>query len=170
MKIIHVLNHFLPQQTAGTEVYTWALSKELIKNGVEVKVLIPNYGTDIHESYIYDGIQVHQFSEPSLVDRELIMGFREADGLKNFDSFLEQEKPNIVHFHELAGSNGIGLPHVRAAKKMGSKVIMTFHLAGYTCATGTLMYKGRTPCNGKINTLKCPILLNEYVTSLANSS
>ena len=155
MKILQVLNHFLPQQTAGTEVYTWALSKELIKNGIEVKVLIPNYGKDTDVSYIYDGISVHQFSEPSVVDRELIMGFRDTDGLKNFEAHLEKEKPDIVHFHELAGSNGIGLPHVRVAKKMGAKVIMTFHLAGNTCATGTLMHKGKTPCDGKIKTAKC---------------
>jgi glycosyltransferase involved in cell wall biosynthesis len=155
MKILQVLNHFLPQQIAGTEVYTWALSKELIKNGAEVKVLIPNYGKNQDESFVYDGIPVHQFAEPSEVDRALIMGFREADGLKNFEVYLEQEKPDIVHFHELAGSNGIGLPHVRVTKKMGAKVIMTFHLAGNTCATGTLMHKGKTPCDGKINTAKC---------------
>ena len=155
MKIIQVLNHFLPQQTAGTEVYTWALSKELMKNGAEVKVLIPNYGKNQDESYVYDGITVHEFAEPSLVDRAIIMGFREADGLQNFKAYLEQEKPDIVHFHELAGSNGIGLPHVRAAKKQGAKIIMTFHLAKYTCQTGTLMYKGKLSCDGKISNFKC---------------
>jgi glycosyltransferase involved in cell wall biosynthesis len=155
MKILQVLNHFLPQQTAGTEVYAWALSKELIKNRINVKVVIPNYGKDYDESYAYDGITVHQFAETSVVDRALVMGFREPEGIKNFVTFLKQEQPDIVHFHELAGSNGIGLTHVRAAKKTGAKIIMTFHLAGYTCATGTLMFKESILCNGKISKFKC---------------
>jgi glycosyltransferase involved in cell wall biosynthesis len=155
MKIIQVLNHFLPQQTAGTEVYTWALSKALKANNVEVKVIIPNYEKSNDEEYAYDGLTVHKYAEPSNVDRSLIMGFREPDGLATFGAYLEKEKPDIVHFHELAGSNGIGISHLRAAKKKGAKVIMTFHLASYTCATGTLMYKGKTPCGGKINAIKC---------------
>lgn len=155
MKVFQVLNHFLPQQTAGTEVYTWALSKELQKNGIEVKILIPNYGKSTDNEYEYDELKVIQFAEPSLVNRSLIMGFSKPDGLRAFKSFLDLEKPSIIHFHELAGSNGIGINHVREAKKRGVKVIMTFHLASYTCATGTLLYKGKTPCNGKINTLKC---------------
>jgi glycosyltransferase involved in cell wall biosynthesis len=157
MKILQVLNHFLPQQTAGTEVYTWALSKALKGKNVEVKVVIPNYGKSNDEEYAYDGLTVHKYAEPSNVDRSLIMGFREPDGLATFSAYLEKEKPEIVHFHELAGSNGIGISHLRAAKKSGAKVIMTFHLASYTCATGTLMYKGKTPCDGKINTFKCSV-------------
>lgn len=155
MKVFQVLNHFLPQQTAGTEVYTWALSKELQKNGIEVKILIPNYGKSTDNEYEYDELKVIQFAEPSLVNRSLIMGFSIPDGLISFIKYLELEKPDIVHFHELAGSNGIGINHIKAAKKYGAKVIMTFHLAGYTCLTGTLIYKERTPCNGKINALKC---------------
>jgi glycosyltransferase involved in cell wall biosynthesis len=155
LKIIQVLNHFLPYQTAGTEVYTWALSKELRSKGIEVSVLIPNYGEYIDNEYEYDGLLVHQFAEPTVVDRNLIMGFRKPEGLNAFRSYLELVKPDIVHFHELAGSNGIGINHVRIAKKCGVKVIMTFHLASNTCATGTLIYKGKTPCDGKISIFKC---------------
>ena len=91
MKIIHVLNHFLPHQTAGTEVYVWALSKALKDEGHEVKVLIPNYGSFTSEDYRYDGISVHRYAEPSEVDRKLIMGFREPDGLSFFNVYLNKE-------------------------------------------------------------------------------
>jgi glycosyltransferase involved in cell wall biosynthesis len=155
MKIIHVLNHFLPQQTAGTEVYTWSLSKELQALGHEVKVCIPNYGCLEDSSYVYDNVVVHQFAEPSTVDRRLIMGHRIADGVKHFKKWILAEKPTLIHFHELAGSNGISLAHVKMAKASGAKVIMTFHLASYTCKTGTLLYKDKDLCNGKINAWKC---------------
>lgn len=165
MKIIFVVNHFLPQQTAGTEVYTWALSKQLQLQGVEVKIVIPNYGKNESSNYEYDEIFVHQYAEPSVVNRSLIMGFRESDGLIHFEKYIRDERPNIVHFHELAGSNGITLKHVHAAKQSGAKVIMTFHLAGYSCKTGTLVQLGRTTCNGVIDLQKCS---NCYLQSTGN--
>lgn len=155
MKVLQVLNHFLPQQTAGTEVYTWALSKQLQQRGVAVQVLIPHYKQTSAADYEYDGLAVHQYAEPSVVDRSLIMGFRAPDGLKHFIAYLQETQPDIVHFHELAGSNGITLQHVQAAKASGAKVIITFHLAGYSCKTGTLVYKGKSLCDGVINLQKC---------------
>jgi glycosyltransferase involved in cell wall biosynthesis len=155
MKVLQVLNHFLPYQTAGTEVYTCALSTQLQKQGVTVQVLIPHYGKKTDADYIYDGLAVHQYAEPSILDRSLIMGFRVADGLKNFVAYLNKEQPDIIHFHELAGSNGITLKHVQAAKASGTKVIMTFHLSGYSCKTGTLVSRGELLCSGKFDLRNC---------------
>ena len=155
MKILQVLNHFLPGQTAGTEVYTWALSKQLQLQGVKIKIVIPNYGAKKSSNYIYDKLFVHKYAEASVVDRSLIMGFHAPDGLIYFENYIKEEQPDIIHFHELAGSNGITLQHLQAAKATGAKVVMTFHLAGYTCKTGTLFYKGKSLCNGKIDLVKC---------------
>ncbi len=165
MKIIFVLNHFLPQQSAGTEVYTWALSKQLQDHGIDVKVLIPYYGKRESNDYVYDGIIVHQYAEPSVVDRSLIMGFREPDGLIHFEKYIRDERPDIIHFHELAGSSGITLKHLHVAKKSSAKVIMTFHLAGYSCKTGTLVQLGKTICDGVIDLQKCS---NCYLQSTGN--
>jgi glycosyltransferase involved in cell wall biosynthesis len=155
MKVLQVLNHFLPQQTAGTEVYTWALSKQLQQRGVNVQVLIPHYGQTTAKDYVFDGLDVFQYAEPSIVDRLLILGFRIPDGLKNFVAFLKNEQPDLIHFHELAGSNGIALQHVHAAKASGAKVVMTFHLAGYSCKTGTLVWTNQKLCDGKIDERIC---------------
>lgn len=155
MKIVHVLNHFLPHQTAGTEVYTWALVKALYTIGIKGCVVIPNYGKKDNATYLYDGIEVYQYAETSVVDRSLIMGKRHPDGLPYFEQLLQQLQPDIVHFHELAGSNGITVTHVTVAKALRIKVVMTFHLAGYTCKTGNLMYMGDTLCGGTIQINNC---------------
>ncbi len=155
MKVVQVLNHFLPHQTAGTEVYSWALSKQLQQRGITVQVLIPHYNQTTAAYYVYDELEVHQYAEPSVVDRSLIMGFRVSDGLKHFIAFLTETKPDLIHFHELSGSNGITLKHVHAAKAYGAKVIMTFHLAQYSCKTGTLVFKGEASCDGEVNLHKC---------------
>jgi glycosyltransferase involved in cell wall biosynthesis len=159
----------MPEQIAGTEVYVWALTKALRKEGHEVKVLIPNYNSATSNEYSYDDILVYQYAEPSVVDRQLIMGFREPDGLAFFTSYLSVENPDIIHFHELAGSNGIGLEHVKKAKNYGAKVIMTMHLARYSCLTGSLMYKSRVPCDGRISIFKCSTC-QIYSKGLTNTS
>ncbi len=155
MKVFHILNHFLPNQVAGTEIYTWALCKQLQQSGVDIKVVIPNYGSYKEETYIYDDIDVYQYPEPSFVDRSLIMGFREAEGLINFEKYILDQRPDIIHFHELAGSNGITLKHLYVANNIGAKVLMTFHLAGYSCKTSTLVDYEKKICNGRIDLTKC---------------
>ncbi len=155
MKVFHVLNHFLPHQIAGTEIYVYALTRNLLSFGINAAVVIPNYRKYINEKYEIDGITVHQFSEPSLVERSLIMGKRKPEGLSSFITLLHQQRPDVVHFHELAGSNGITFHHVQAAKDVGAKVVMTLHLAGYSCMTGTLVYNGEKLCKGEINKMSC---------------
>jgi glycosyltransferase involved in cell wall biosynthesis len=155
MKVSLILNNFFPSTVAGTEVYVWSLAKKLIKKVEQVKIVIPNYSKIFTSVYIYDELMVTQFAEPSLVDRSLIMAFRKPEGLKSFIAYLNTEKPDIVHFHEIAGSNGITIHHIEEAKKSGAKVLFTFHLVGLSCMTGTLYQNGESLCNGKIELKKC---------------
>lgn len=129
--------------------------QELLVKNIEALVLIPNYGKTINETYQYENIKVIQFAEPSIVDKALIMGKTIPEGLKYFKQIIEGEKPSVVHFHIVGGSNGITLRHVQSVKQMGIKVVMTFHLAGYTCKTGNLMYKNEELCNGVIDAMRC---------------
>lgn len=155
MRILQVLNHFLPEQVAGTEVYTWALSKRLQQVGFEIEIAIPNYHIDVDEEYEYDGLHITKFAEPSKLDRALIMGKRKPEGVRYFEALLKRLRPSVVHFHELAGSNGITVHHVEAAKRMGCKVVMTFHLSGYSCRTGNMMYLQKEVCSGIIDVKRC---------------
>jgi glycosyltransferase involved in cell wall biosynthesis len=156
-KVIYVLNHFLPYQTAGTEVYTWALSRSLQKYGWDVVVVVPNLGSNDWNKYHYDGIRVIAYPENSGETREIIQGKQLPDGLRHFESILNDERADIVHFHEFAHGSGVGIHHVQAAKKQGVKVLMTFHLANYTCKTGTLVYKGQSLCDGLIRGYQCAV-------------
>ncbi|MCW3090877.1 MAG: glycosyltransferase [Ferruginibacter sp.] len=155
MKIIHCLNIFWPDQIAGTELYAWALIKALKTLGIESVVVIPNYGKTVTETFEINKLKVIRYAEPSTVDRSLIMGKRVAEGVAAFVEVLLTEQASVVHFHELKGSNGLSLHHVKAAKQNGFKTMMTFHLAGYSCKTGTLMYKERELCDGVIDTARC---------------
>ena len=155
MKITFILNHFLPQKTAGTEVYVWALSKQLKLKGHEITVLIPNFKSVTDQQYIYDGIFVTKYAEPSKVDRALILGERLPDGLSHFINSIKVINPDIVHFHEIGGSNGVGLSHLKAVHALNIPIVTTFHIAGNSCITSNLMYKDIELCNGVINIDKC---------------
>lgn len=155
MKIILCLNHFLPFHVAGTEIYVWALSKQLQSMGCDIVVLIPNYNSEMSACTEYEGIKVFGYAEPSIIDRELITGQRVADGLTHFITYINAEKPDIVHFHEIAGSNGITVAHLEAAKATRAKVIFTIHLANATCRAGTLMLETKKLCDGLILEGRC---------------
>src|SRR4051794_3128786 len=114
MQIVFCLNHFMPQQVAGTEVYTWALAKSLKQKGHEVNIVIPKYGTKVNDEYVYDGLSIKQYAEPSKVDRTLIRGERPPDGIEAFEELIKEINPDVVHIQELAGSSGIGMYHLRS--------------------------------------------------------
>ena len=125
MKVLQVLNQFLPKHIAGTEIYVWALSKHLKQLNIDCSVVIPNYLSTTDNVYHFDTLQVLSYAEPSIVTKHLQMGFTKPLGLVNFKRLIESEKPDIIHFHELAGSSGIGLHHIDIAKKFGAKKIKT---------------------------------------------
>lgn len=157
MKIVFTLNHFLPDQIGGTEIYTFALAKQLRQNGFDVQILIPNYTKSHDETYIYKDILVYKYAEPSISNRKRITGNVAPLGISAFKSYLERVKPDIIHFQEIAGGTGITTYHLQIAKSVGIKTITTFHVAAYTCMTSTMMYKNRIPCDGKINLKKCSL-------------
>lgn len=155
MNIVLCLNHFMPYQIAGTEVYTWALAKSLQKKGYTVTIVVPNYKSNVFDEYNYDGLLVRRYPEPDYADRLVIMGKKAPYGMGAFEELIRQLNPDIIHLQELAGSSGIGIYHLRLLKKMKVKVVFTMHLARYSCFCGTLMYKDKEPCSGLIDIKRC---------------
>lgn len=155
MKLALVLNHFLPGTVGGTEIYVRNLAKGLIEKGVEVIVVVPNYDKPEINEYDHQGIRVVCFPEMTEVDRNLLFGKRQPDSIKSFIGILVSYDIDIAHFHELSGSRGSTFFHLMSAKENGFKTVMTFHIAGYTCKTGTMKYMGKIPCDGIFQLNKC---------------
>ncbi|MEO9145219.1 MAG: glycosyltransferase [Ginsengibacter sp.] len=155
MKIIFCLHHFLPDFVGGTEIYVSNLAKQLQQNNIEAVVLIPNLGIDKTEEYIHEGIRVIRYAENSIEDRAMILGKKKPDGLQEFSAIIKNENPGLVHFHELAPGRGINLFHVEEVHILKIPLVITFHVPFYTCLRGSLLYKGHTKCDGKINIKKC---------------
>ena len=158
MKIFHCLRSFFPDNSAGTEIYVAALCKALQNDGIEVAVVKPSFDTSTEE-YIYNGIRVLPYLETSKATAELQVGVRAPGGLVNFIKLLQLEKPDAVHFHEVAGSNGITIYHVLAANELDLPIFTTFHLSGNICMRNTFLYKNKVACNGIIDEYKCAVCM-----------
>ena len=155
MKIILCLHHFLPEFVGGTEIYVANLAKQIVQQGKEAVVIIPNLGIDTTEEYFHEGIRVIRYAENSIEDRSMILGKKKPDGLKVFSQIVEKEKPGLVHFHELAPGRGINIFHVEKVKELEIPLVITFHVPFYTCLRGTLLYKGQEKCDGEIIIERC---------------
>lgn len=158
MKIFHCLRSFFPDNSAGTEIYVAGLCKALQNEGVEVAVVKPSFDTPTDE-YRYNGIRVLPYLETSKATAELQAGVKAPDGIINFRKLLIHEKPDAIHFHEVAGSNGMTIYHVMAARELGIKIFTTFHLTGNICMRNTFLYKNKKACNGIINEYKCAVCM-----------
>jgi glycosyltransferase involved in cell wall biosynthesis len=142
LKIIHCLDHFLPEQIGGTEIYILSLAKSLLKWNIESAVVIPNYGKNENEAYYVENIKVIKYGETSIANRAIILGKEIPKGIINFETVLMSEKPDIVHFHSIGSSIGITIHHLIKSKALGFHTLITMHRASYTSQTENVSSDG----------------------------
>jgi glycosyltransferase involved in cell wall biosynthesis len=155
MKVILCLHHFLPDYVAGTEIYTFNLAHNLQALGVNVIVLIPNFGHRTTEEYFFENIRVIKYADSGIKDRNMVLGKTKSEGVEEFKKILIAENPDFVHFQELSPGSGMNIFYVEAAYDLKKRILITSHLSYYTCYTGNLVFKDVELCDGKINIIKC---------------
>ncbi len=145
----------MPEQVAGTEFYVYHLAKSHLNQGDWPIILKPNYSIKEERQFDFEGIQVIEYPESNVLSKELITGFVYPSGVSSFKKILERVRPDVIHFHEISGSNGITIGHIEAAKSLQIPIFLTMHLATYSCKTGNLFYKQKTRCDGQIIIERC---------------
>ena len=148
MKILQVVHGFPPENSAGTEVYTYGLSKALSRD---------------HEVFVF--YRVSDFTK-----REYEVSYREEEGLKlfsinntfrDYDSFestykddrlavefgkiLDRIKPDIVHVQHLLY---LSVKMIGEAKNRGLPVVFTLNDYWLLCPQGQLLKGNRVVCDG----------------------
>ncbi len=74
-----------------------------------------------------------------------------------FADWLACQSPDVVHLHSL--TRGVSIYHARCVKSIGAGLVHTIHVPGVTCARGTMMQWGKTPCDGLMQPQKCAACL-----------
>lgn len=155
MRVFHVLTHFMPGQVAGTEMYVYALQSQLQLLGLDGGVIIPGFSDKGSTAYTYQNTRVYSYAQPAAFSDEEIKGYAAPVGITAFRQLLEELKPDVLHFHELSGANGITVFHFEVAKSLGIPMLFTMHLVGYVCVTGTLLQNTERHCSGDIDRFTC---------------
>lgn len=149
MKILFVIHQFLPRHLAGSEVYTYALAKEMQRRGHAVAVFCteidparPQYDVARRE---YDGIPcvevVHNRSFPTFEHM-----YRDEDMEALFSQVLDERVPDIVHVQHLQ-LHSIG--YLAIAKNRGLPIVYTLHEYMLMCLReGQLLLPDARLCTG----------------------
>ena len=149
MKILQVVHSFLPDNFAGTEVYTYRLSKALQNMGHEVSVFFrrnePGKGEYSLTPGMYDGIPT--FALNHTLNRS--SSFQDTYLNKNIDiafgSLLDSLKPDIVHIqHLLFLSLGI----IEQSRKRDIPVVFTINDYWLFCPKGQFLTDQLQVCEG----------------------
>jgi glycosyltransferase involved in cell wall biosynthesis len=141
-----------PYHTGGTEVYLEGLVGSLRAHGVESAVLVPRH-TGAPDAYELAGTLVETYPvNAAPAPNEM----REGRPHLEFDAFqarLQAHRGSIYHQH--SWSRGCGPHHLRAARELGLKTVLTVHVPGNICLRGTMLRYGTRPCDGRVEERLC---------------
>jgi glycosyltransferase involved in cell wall biosynthesis len=152
---IHVVQAtawYPPHSIGGTESYVEDLVEALAARDVASTVLVPAE-PGAADRYVHAGRAVETYPVDAIVDRD------EASGLKpprQFAVFRERLRahPNAI-YHQQSWSRGCGPLHLRTARELGLRTVLTIHVPGVICLRGTMLRFGQTVCDGRVEERAC---------------
>lgn len=155
MKILLTTHQFFPQFSAGTEVLTYSVAKELLNRGHNVHVFTgyPNeadlHDDDRFDEYDYENIHVYRFHHayvPMAGQISMIeVGYDNHLAVKYFKQILDRFNPELVHIFHL---NRLGTGLIDCAIRAKIPTFMTPTDFWTFCPTGQLVLGNGKLCSG----------------------
>jgi glycosyltransferase involved in cell wall biosynthesis len=142
MKLIQASAWYPPDSSGGVEVYVDGLAQTLKTSGFECTVSAPHSSKDDtpqaspSRTYQHNGIDVYRYST-----------------FQAFADWLTANRGEIYHQHTIR--DRCGMSHLRFARELGMKTVMTVHMPEVVCLRGTMMQGGQTACDGRIDVARC---------------
>jgi glycosyltransferase involved in cell wall biosynthesis len=152
LSVLQVTAWYPPFNLGGTEVYLEGLIRELGGLGVKSTVLVPR---DQHadETYVHAGTRVRTYRVNETPARNEIKEGKPHLDFDKFRAHLLKHRGAIYHQHSWA--RGCGQHHLRAARELGFRTVLTVHVPGNICLRGTMVRFGENPCNGRVDETGC---------------
>ena len=127
MKILQVIHGFPPHSLGGSEIYTYTLSRELSRQD-DVFVFFRNENSDLPEydlhSTVTNGLNLYSINNTKKFYNSFEMTYKNDAISKIFADFLEEIKPDIIHFQHLVW---LSTTFIAEAKKRKIPVVFTLH-------------------------------------------
>jgi hypothetical protein len=149
-QVLHVPYIYFPDAVGGTEVYVRALAQRLGARGYRSAVAAPG---KLAATYVDGGLPVYRFPTDLRPRLELAYGVADEIAAEGFRTIIAQSRPDIVHLHARTAATSERL--VDVAHAAGARVVFTYHTPTASCARGTMMLFGETPCDGVIDRKRC---------------
>ncbi|MEX2030829.1 MAG: glycosyltransferase family 4 protein [Anaerolineales bacterium] len=155
MRIVLAVHQFVPDYTAGTEILTYSVAKELQKRGHRVEVWT-GFPADRHlwgegrfDRYEFQGVPVqryhHSFAttaqEQNVIESEYYNRFFKG----RFSDYVIREKPGIVHFFHLGR---LSASPIEACCERGIPTVFTATDFWFMCPTSQLRLPDNSLCLG----------------------
>lgn len=154
-RVVHLVHGWPPRATGGTEVFARTLAlfqAERREVAVYARMSAPERGKGEAIELVDGGARVrlvvNDFLERNPVSRNAI---HDASLVADFDRFLEETRPDLLHVHHLAG-HAATLPG--AARRRGIPVVFQLQDWWPLCARVNLLHASGEACDGP-SPLKC---------------
>jgi glycosyltransferase involved in cell wall biosynthesis len=158
VRVVHVPFGYFPDAVGGTEIYVQQLSRDLRAHGVESVVAAPGDGSGAPR-YDHDGTPVYRFGVGPAATVADLYGEGDDSAARSLAEILGAVGADVLHLH--AFTRAASLRAARAAKRMGVRVVFTYHTPTASCVRGTLLRDGREPCDGALIAQRCAACLLE---------
>jgi glycosyltransferase involved in cell wall biosynthesis len=149
IEILHVVGSYLPNAVGGMEIHIQTLIVGLAAHGMRCAVAIPSEG----EPYDHRGVPVFPLARGSASGLAHAYGEPNEETARSFQVLIGALKPGIVHLHSHTAE--ISELLIDAARDIGAKTVLSFHIPGVSCARGTMLYMGEAPCDGRLDVGRC---------------
>lgn len=148
MKILQVVHGFPPHSLGGSEIYTYNLSRELSRKD-DVFVFFRIANSDLPEydlnSTVNNGLNLYSINNTQKFYNSFETTYKNDAMSKIFVNFLEEIKPDIIHFQHLVW---LSTTFIAEAKKRKIPVVFTLHDFWLFCHLGQLLKLDLSLCHG----------------------
>ncbi|MFQ5354132.1 MAG: glycosyltransferase family 4 protein, partial [Thermodesulfobacteriota bacterium] len=162
MKILQIIHDFLPRHTAGSEVYTYKLSKELVKRGHEVCLFFTEAERGTPQYTMRQGVYDELPYFEAIVNRAY-SGFTETydnqEMERLFIEVLDRTRPDIIHLQHLI-NHSVG--YIDIAKKRSIPIVFTLHDYWLTCPLGGQRITADLTICHELSPARCARCLSRY--------
>lgn len=152
IRVLQATAWYPPHHLGGTEVYLSGLVRGLRRHSIESRVVAP-LAPQAADGYLYDGAVVRTYPVNQEPSRAELRRGEPHDGFERFCEILREERPDIYHQH--SWTRGMGAHHLRAARELGCKTVLTVHTPNVICMRGTMMHFGEAACDGEVRRHRC---------------
>lgn len=131
MRILFVAHDYPPQGVGGTEVHTEAVANELASHGHDVRVFAGGLGKGSGDRSVMDdrrgAVVVRRVGEPPEVG---LLRLRDPWVRLEFERFVEEARPDVVHIQHLLHLSG---DLIEAARARSLPSVVTLHDFWFQC-------------------------------------